>query len=126
MAASEQKIFDLCVLGCGSGGFAATMRALNGFVKIIVSDDDRQQILGMRAGGPQVSNTIMSITYLMDQSRGIPHVLKSVHPHPTMSEGIQECLRMLTGESIYKPQAFPQYLKMRTWHPEEGDSPIGF
>jgi len=105
---------------------AIAMRALNGFVKIIVSDDDRQQILGMRAAGPQVSNTIMSITYLMDQREGIQNVLKSVHPHPTMSEGIQECLRMLTGESIYKPQVFPQYLKIRTWHPDEGDSRVGF
>ena len=46
-------------------------RALNGFVKIIVSDDEDQMILGMRAAGPQVSNTIMSISYLMDQEKGI-------------------------------------------------------
>jgi len=99
---------------------AIAMRALNGFVKIIVSNDDDQLILGMRAAGPQVSHTIMSIAFLMDQGQSIQNVLKTVHPHPTISEGIQECLRLLLGESLYKPHTFPQHLKIRTWHPEKG------
>jgi dihydrolipoamide dehydrogenase len=105
---------------------AIAMRALNGFVKIIVNSRDDQRILGMRAGGPQVSNTIMSITFLMDLKQNIDHVLRSVHPHPTMSEGIQECLRLLRGESVYKPQTFPQLIKIRTWHPGDGVGMIGF
>ncbi len=99
---------------------AIAMRNTKGFVKIIVSDDDAYKILGMRAGGPQVSNTIMSIALLMDQDKGINDVLKSIYPHPTMSEGIQECLRLLLGKSIYKPQAFPDCLSIRRWHPEKG------
>jgi len=99
---------------------AIAMRALDGFVKIIVTDDARQQILGMRAAGPQVSNTIMSIAAMMDQKKGVPDILKSVHPHPTMSESIPECLRLLTGKSIYKSRAFPEHLRIRSWHPETG------
>lgn len=98
---------------------AIAMRALNGFVKIIVSDDGNEKILGMRAAGPQVSSTITSITHLMDQNKNIHDVLKSVYPHPTISEGIQECFRMLIGESLYKPRAFPDYLTIRRWHPEK-------
>jgi dihydrolipoamide dehydrogenase len=99
---------------------AIAMRALNGFVKIIVSDNDEQQILGMRAAGPQVSTTIMSIALLMDQGTGVRDLLKSLYPHPTMTEGIQECLRLLTGKSVYKPNAFPDLLNIRTWHPMDG------
>ncbi|MDF1590480.1 MAG: FAD-dependent oxidoreductase [Desulfobacterales bacterium] len=99
---------------------AIAMRALNGFVKIIVSNDGDQLILGMRAAGPQVSHTIMSIAFLMDLGQGIQDVLKTLHPHPTMSEGIQECIRLLLGESIFKPHTFPQYLKIKNWHPERG------
>lgn len=99
---------------------AIAMRATNGFVKIIVSDDDEQKILGMRAAGPQASTTIMSIALLMDQKKGIRDVLKSVHPHPTMSEGIQECLRVLLNKSVYKHRAFPDLVKVRRWHPETG------
>lgn len=98
---------------------AIAMRSTRGFVKIIISDDKEQKILGMRAAGPQVSNTIMSIALLMDQQKGIKDVLKSMYPHPTMSEGIQECLRLLLGKSVYKPQAFPEQLKIRNWHPDK-------
>ena len=101
---------------------AIAMRATDGFVKIIVSADDEQRILGMRAAGPQASTTIMSIALLMDQERGIKDVLKSVHPHPTMSESIQECMRVLLGKSVYKSHAFPGLIGIRTWHPETGFS----
>jgi dihydrolipoamide dehydrogenase len=97
---------------------AIAMRATDGFVKIIVSDDEEERILGMRAAGPQASTTIMSIALLMDQQKGIKDVLKSVHPHPTMSESIQECLRVLLDKSIYKPYAFPRHIQIRTWRPE--------
>lgn len=97
---------------------AIAMRATDGFVKIIVSDDEEERILGMRAAGPQASTTIMSVALLMDQQKGIKDVLKSVHPHPTMSESIQECLRVLLDKSLYKPYAFPGHIQIRTWHPQ--------
>ncbi len=99
---------------------AIAMRATHGFVKIIVSDDKEQRILGMRAAGPQVSSTIMSIAHFMDQGKGVPDVLKSIYPHPTITEGIRECLRMLSDKSIFKPYAFPDYLSIKRWHPERG------
>jgi dihydrolipoamide dehydrogenase len=99
---------------------AIAMRSTGGFIKIIVSDDDTQKILGMRAAGPQVSNTIMSIALIIDQNISPSSLIKSMYPHPTMSEGIQECLRMLEGKSVYKPSAFPEMLKIRRWHPDRG------
>lgn len=99
---------------------AIAMRATHGFVKIIASDDEQLQILGMRAAGPQVSSTIMSIAHFMDQGKGVADVLKSVYPHPTITEGIEECLRMLLDKSLYKPYVFPEYLKIHRWHPDTG------
>ncbi|MGB8721000.1 MAG: hypothetical protein WCD46_16960, partial [Desulfobacterales bacterium] len=99
---------------------AMAMRALDGFVKIIVSDDGQQKILGMRAAGPQASSTIMSIALLMDQGKGLKDVVNSFYPHPTMSEGIQECLRLLLGTSTFKSRAFPRQIHIRAWHPERG------
>jgi dihydrolipoamide dehydrogenase len=43
--------------------------------------------------------------------------MKVVHPHPSVSEGIQECLRVFTNESIFKPSAFPNYIKIWEWNP---------
>lgn len=99
---------------------AIAMRAGSGFVKIIVSDDPEQKILGMRAVGPQVSSTIMSIALLIDQDKNAKDVLQSMFPHPTMSEIIQECLRLLANKSIYKPEAFPDHLNISRWQPEAG------
>ena len=97
---------------------AIAMRATHGFVKILVSDDEEQRILGMRAAGPQVSSTIMSIAHFMDQDKGVADVLKSVYPHPTITEGIEECLRMLLDKSVFKPRCFPEYLKLWRWSPD--------
>ncbi|MGD8368047.1 MAG: NAD(P)/FAD-dependent oxidoreductase [Desulfobacterales bacterium] len=97
---------------------AIAMRATDGFSKIIVSDDDQQRLLGMRAAGPMASNNIMTIALLMDHSPGLADALKTVHPHPTMSEGIQECLRVLLDKSIFKERAFPELVKVRSWAPE--------
>jgi len=102
---------------------AIAMRATNGFVKILVTDDPARKIIGMRAAGPQASSTIMSVAMLIDQDKGLADVLKTIHPHPTMSEAIQECLRLLSGDSIYKPEAFPDLLRIRAWRPERGDHP---
>ena len=53
----------------------------------------------------------------MDQDKGLRDLLKSVYPHPTMCEGIEECLRLLLGKSIYKPESFLDLVKIRKWRP---------
>jgi dihydrolipoamide dehydrogenase len=89
-------------------------------VKIIVHDDMEMKILGMRAGGPQVSNVVTAISHFMDHDKGVADVLKSVYPHPSISEVTQECLRLLLGKSVYKPQAFPDKMWVRSWSPQGG------
>ncbi|MCA1796934.1 MAG: NAD(P)/FAD-dependent oxidoreductase [Desulfuromonadaceae bacterium] len=96
------------------------MRNTRGFVKIIVHDDAEMKILGMRAGGPQVSNVVTAIAHFMDHDKGATDVLKSVYPHPSISEVTQECLRLLLGKSVYKPQAFPDKMWVKTWSPDKG------
>jgi dihydrolipoamide dehydrogenase len=99
---------------------AIAMRRTDGFVKILVSEDGNNRILGMRAAGPQASSTIMVVAHLMDQDKGLEEIMKSIHPHPSITEGIQECLRLMLGKSLYKPRAFPDAMRIRTWSPENG------
>ncbi len=103
---------------------AIAMRRTDGFVKILISDDGQNRILGMRAAGPQASSTIMVIAQLMDQDKGVEEIMKSIHPHPSITEGIQECLRLLTSKSVYKPLAFPDYMRVRAWNPDKGYSTV--
>ncbi len=96
---------------------AIAMRNTNGFVKIMVSNEDQPRILGMRAAGPQASSYIVSVAHLINQGNSLQEVLKIFYPHPSVAEGIQECLRTLTGKSIYKPEAFPELIRFKEWHP---------
>jgi len=98
---------------------ALAMRNTNGFIKILASDDGEERILGMRAAGPQASAFIVSIAHIMNQKNSISQVLKTIHPHPSITEGIQDCLRVLKGKSIYKLYAFPDLIKTSSWKPEQ-------
>ncbi len=96
---------------------AIAMRNTNGFVKIIISADGNEKILGMRAAGPQASAFIVSIAHLINQGDSLNEVMRIVHPHPSITEGIQECLRILKGKSIFKPESFPDLIKVWEWKP---------
>ena len=96
---------------------AVAMRNTNGFIKILASDDGEERILGMRAAGPQASSFIVSIAHMMNQKNSIDQILKTIHPHPSITEGIQDCLRVLKNKSIYKPYAFPHLIKTKRWKP---------
>jgi dihydrolipoamide dehydrogenase len=85
---------------------ALAMHKLDGFFKILVSDDDEMKILGMRVMGPHASSTIMAVALMISMDIGIEHLAELIFPHPSIPEGIQECARMLMGNSIVKPEVF--------------------
>lgn len=95
---------------------AIAMRNTKGFVKIIAGPAD--EILGMRAAGPQASAFIVSVAHLIGEKGGLHEVYKTIHPHPGVSEGIEECLRIFEQASIFKREAFPEYIIYREWKPE--------
>lgn len=90
---------------------AIAMRKTKGFFKIIVTNDNGMRILGMRAVGEHASSAIQAVAYLIHTNQGIRELADMMHPHPSIIEGIQECLRMLLGKSIYKSSVFKDKLK---------------
>ena len=84
---------------------AIAMRNPSGFFKIIVTNDKNMKVLGMRAVGPHASSAIQAVALMISQGMGIEALAELIHPHPSLIEGIQECCRMLSGNSIFKPQA---------------------
>ena len=94
---------------------AIAMRETDGFFKIIVTNEENPLILGMRAAGLQSAVSIIFIASIMNNHTRLNEIMKTVHPHPSISEGIQECLRILKGKSILKPEAFPEQIKFKVW-----------
>jgi len=90
---------------------AIAMRKTKGFFKIIVTNDNGMRILGMRVVGEHASSAIQGVAYLIYTNQGIKELADMMHPHPSIIEGVQECLRMLLNKSIYKPYVFTDRLK---------------
>jgi dihydrolipoamide dehydrogenase len=90
---------------------AIAMRKTKGFFKIIVSNDAEMKILGMRAIGEHASSAIQAVQLLIYMGKGIDELAHMIYPHPSIIEGIQECVRMLLNKSIYKPAVFKDKLK---------------
>ncbi len=96
---------------------AIAMRNTRGFVKIIISNDNEQRILGMRAAGPQASAFIVAVAHLINQGNSVSEVLKIFYPHPSLTEGIQESMRAYSSNSLFKPKAFPKNIIVSEWNP---------
>lgn len=88
------------------------MRATEGFVKLLVTDDDDLRILGMRALGVHASTTLEAVSFMIQHGRCARELGELLHPHPAVTEGLQDCVRMLTGTSIYKPAVFRSDLRL--------------
>ena len=88
------------------------MRATDGFVKLLVTNDEDMRILGMRVLGVHASSSIEAVSLMMKHDRSVCDLAELLHPHPAVTEGVQECARMLLGTSIYKPQVFQSDLRL--------------
>ena len=88
------------------------MRATDGFVKLLTTDDEELRILGMRALGVHASTMLEAVSLMIQHGRSARDLAELLHPHPAVTEGLQDCVRMLMGTSIYKPCVFQSELRL--------------
>jgi dihydrolipoamide dehydrogenase len=86
------------------------MRNTDGFVKLIARLDGR--VLGARVVGPQASSVIQGVALLIERGGTLEDLDRTVHPHPAVTEGVQEAARLLLGRSLYAPAAFPELVRV--------------
>lgn len=92
---------------------AIAKRNTQGFIKLLVTHDQDMKILGMKVVGNHASSAIQAVALLISMNKGIEELAECVHPHPSITEGIQECVRMLMGKSLFKPTALRGKLTCR-------------
>ncbi len=97
---------------------AIAMRRTKGFFKLIVSHDADMRILGMRAVGEHASSAIEAVALMIKLGIPVRELAELVHPHPSITEGVQECARMLLGQSIFKPSVFADRMRCYDWAPD--------
>ena len=89
---------------------AIAKRNTQGFVKMLVTNDEAMKIIGLRVVGEHASSAMQAIALLISMDKGIEEIAECVHPHPSIPEGIQECVRLFLGKSTFKPYALNNLL----------------
>ena len=97
---------------------AIAMRATDGFVKLLAAPDGT--LLGLRVVGPQASSCIQGVALLIESGGTLADLDRCPHPHPAVTEGVQEAARVLLGSSIYEPAAFPGLVRVIEGAPAAG------
>jgi len=89
----------------GKFPFAASGRAMavsetDGFIKVIIDETDHQ-LLGVAIVGPEASDLISESALAMEMCAFGEDVALTVHPHPTLGEGVMESFKSALGEAIH-------------------------
>lgn len=91
--------------------YAALARAhmfdrATGFIKM-VADKKTNLVLGVHAAGPHVSEIVAEATLALEMGATVEDLAATIHPHPTISEGLSEVADVVAGKAIhiYDPEA---------------------
>jgi dihydrolipoamide dehydrogenase len=98
---------------------AIAKRNTQGFVKMLVTNDEEMKIIGLRVVGEHASSAMQAIALLISMDKGIEEIAECVHPHPSIPEGIQECVRLFLGTSTFKPFAMAKLMQYKVYKCED-------
>ncbi|MAQ19859.1 MAG: dihydrolipoyl dehydrogenase [Sandaracinus sp.] len=90
----------------GKFPFAASGRAMavqetDGFIKVLTDPENDSKVLGMAIVGPEASDLISEGALAMEMHAYAEDVALTVHPHPTLGEGVMEAFKASMGEAIH-------------------------
>lgn len=81
-------------------GRALTMNRTDGFVQV-VADEETKRVLGVQIVGPEASSLIGEAVFALEIGANAEDLSLTVHPHPTLSEGIMEAAEGILGLSVH-------------------------
>ncbi|MEQ8190172.1 MAG: dihydrolipoyl dehydrogenase [Candidatus Eremiobacterota bacterium] len=103
---TEQKATELgikCIKSrfpFAANGKAGCIGETDGFVKIIAKEEDHK-ILGIHIIGARATELIGGAATIISQGLSAKEALKTVYPHPTLSESLMEALAGIEKECIH-------------------------
>lgn len=86
-----------------ASGRAMTLADTDGLFKV-VGDAETDLLLGVHIVAPNASELIAEATLALEMAATVTDLKWTVHPHPTLSEGIMEAAEQLYGEVIHLPK----------------------
>ncbi len=92
-------------------GKAVAMAETEGFTKVIMGKYG--EILGAHIIGPDATNLISEFSVAMRGELTVDEISETIHPHPTLSEGIREAVLAVEGRPIHIPPKKQQVASAR-------------
>ncbi len=83
-------------------GKASLMEQAEGMIKI-VADKKYGEVLGVHIIGPHATELIAEAVLAMELEATVEELAHTIHPHPTLSEGIGEAAMLLSGGALHLP-----------------------
>jgi len=80
-------------------GKAVAIGETEGFTKVIMGK--YREILGAHIIGPDATNLISEFSLAMRGELTVDEISETIHPHPTLSEGIREAVLAVEGRPIH-------------------------
>lgn len=85
-----------------ASGRAKTLGQTDGLV-VIIAEEGSEVVLGVRMVGPHVSELIGEAVLAIEMGATLEDLVATIHPHPTLSEAIQEAAESARGQAIHAP-----------------------
>jgi dihydrolipoamide dehydrogenase len=89
-----------------ASGRARTMNETDGLIKL-VGDAKTDALLGMHIVAPQAESLIGEGLIALEMGATIEDIGLSIHPHPTLTEGIMDAAEAMHGKAIHIPNPKP-------------------
>jgi dihydrolipoamide dehydrogenase len=87
-----------------ASGRAATLRARDGFTRI-VADATTDRVVGVHVVGPHASELVAGGGLAIELMAAPGDVAATIHPHPTLSEGLREAADLMLGQPLHVARA---------------------
>lgn len=84
-----------------ANGKAVAIAEMDGFTKVILGKYD--EMLGAHIIGPDATNLISEYSVAMRGELTGDEIIETIHPHPTLSEGLREAVLVAEGRPIHIP-----------------------
>lgn len=99
-ARAEDREVEVSTFPWQASGRAVSMGEGRGLTKLVV-DPDTRRVLGMGVVGPQAESLVAEGVLAMEMGAVARDLALTIHPHPTLSETVQEAAEELEGGATH-------------------------
>lgn len=85
-------------------GRAMAIDSTEGFIKVITDPEHDDKVLGVTIVGPEAADMISEAALALEMHAFAEDVALTVHPHPTLGEGVMEAFKVALGEAVHVVQ----------------------